>query len=113
MVALERPLQLWCWTNQHLVINQLEPGEEPAVGDVATVVEGWPAAADGQEHVGRYRGVVDVAADLAAPDVFEQRQREGVPHRVKVDVGAKFGQCFQAFEEIVFDEPFLLTCCFN
>ena len=96
MVALERPLQLWCWMNQHLVINQLEPGEEPAVGNVATVVEGWPAAADGLEHVGRYRGVVDVAADLAAADVLEQRQREGIAHRIKVNIWTGLGQCLQA-----------------
>ena len=85
--------------NPHLVINQLEPGEQPAVGDVATVIEGRSAAPDGLEHVGRYCGVVDVAADLAAADILEQRQSEGVAHCVKVNIGTRLGQCLQTWKK--------------
>ena len=99
----------WCY----LIIKELELGEKPTVCDMSSIVESCPSASDRLKHVCRNGRIVDVTADFAAPDILEQRQREGVPHRVKVDVGAKFGQCFQAFEEIVFDEPFLLTCCFN
>ena len=74
----------------HLIINELELREEPTVGDMSSIVESGPAASDSPEHVRRDRWVVHVAADLAAPDVFEQRQREGVPHGVEVDVGTKF-----------------------
>ncbi len=80
--------------NFYLVINQLEPGEEPTVGDVPAVVESCPAASDGLEHVCRDGRVMNVAADLTAADILEQRQREGVPHRVEVHVRARLCQRF-------------------
>lgn len=74
------------YPSKDTVVEKLNRSQDRVASHDCSVVVCFYACRDTIQHLRGDGGVVNVASDLAAPDPGEERQSEGVAHRVDVNV---------------------------